>query len=576
MKRLYKIALLSLSILFLPISIWSGQGKVSVQDMFKDVTEPELIQMMEEGQRFIQELQEKGSPEDKEAFEKAMEETLKSFTQEDWQEFQQIVETVQDKLPPVPEESQWKPQPVKRETKAQEKKQEKADVKKESADKTIEQMIVDINKKVKNIIQKTQSDKTLAEQFNHAWTAHDDFNEMIRQIMVLNKKDHIAKLTQAKDEETKFLVESLKNFHLRLKQEDSLFQIADTFGLEVDEKTSNLNKVKLQRVLDFFSTGITSLAPKVTEFIKKHEPEALENAKALDEKAQQAQKHAKDGQKIAPTGISGYSPTQAPYSAQNHSGVPRYPYSGRSYPRGYQPYRPAQRKQIGQPKNTEPKKSESTFEKQAQEDKNVKKQKIEPTAFEEVKNGIEGYLDAFTQDDVQKLHTTIDKAKTGYVDFATLATLTDDKKLQELHTYHLGLLADTKQLAPDFEDLHSALQNAQSRLPYLKDEEVDEIANLKAIKAIKDRFTSYKTKYDDFVSYTGSKFPTNLMLLRSQAAKDRYMELQKQIQQLHGIGGKIEATQVMIDTLDRYIRKEQRKRLRNRSKASQSTREHKA
>jgi hypothetical protein len=215
----------------------------SVHEMFKDVPQDELLQMMEEGQQFIKYLEENGTPEEKMAFAQAMEETLQGFTEDDWKEFEQIVETVQDKLPPLTIEPKETPvvEPVKQE--APKKEEPKIIV-----DNSLEKVLHAIHKAINAILLKAKSDKILTERITIAWDNKDNFNEMARLLQTLNKKDHIIKLTTSKDDAIKSLLESIQNFNKRLQIENDQLVIADTFGLQTDEKTTAANLKKLNKI----------------------------------------------------------------------------------------------------------------------------------------------------------------------------------------------------------------------------------------------------------------------------------------------------------------------------------------
>ena len=269
----------------MPAPQQGGPNSVSVHDMFKDVPQDELLQMMEEGQQFIKYLEENGTAEEKMAFAQAMEDTLQGFSEDDWKEFEQIVETVQDKLPPLviePKEELKKEEIKKEEPKKEETKKSIV------VDNSLEKILLSINKATSDILIKTKSDKILSEQISIIWNNKNNFNEINRLLLVLNTEDHIAKLTSSKNEDIKSLVESIKNYNKRLQVENDQFIIADTFGLAVDEETTVINLKKLNKILEFFDSAIESLLPKLIKFMKEYEPEALKKSKDADESAKKA------------------------------------------------------------------------------------------------------------------------------------------------------------------------------------------------------------------------------------------------------------------------------------------------
>ncbi|MGZ4079821.1 MAG: hypothetical protein ACXVPW_19530, partial [Bacteroidia bacterium] len=219
--------------------------QMSVHEMFKDVSQDELLAMMEEGQQFIKYLEEHGTPEEKMAFAQAMEDTLQSFTEADWAEFEAIVNVVQDKLPPLEVQEE---KPIVKD----EKKEEKEISKVSSIDTSLDKVLTTIHKNIQAILLKSKSDKILSERMNIDWANKDQFHEMTRLLQLLHKKDHLIRLNSTKDnDDIKSLVESIQNFNKRLQIENDQFTIADTFGLQVDEKTTKANLKKLNTILDF-------------------------------------------------------------------------------------------------------------------------------------------------------------------------------------------------------------------------------------------------------------------------------------------------------------------------------------
>lgn len=574
MKKILKLLQVALFATFFPWYVNAQQ--LSVHDMFKDYTESELIEMMEKGQQFIDDLQKNGTPEEKEAFEKAMEDTLKNFSQEDWQEFQEIVDVVKDKVPPMPEQ-QWKPEPIKPKT-TDTKTTKKKGKEKEVVNSTLKKMIININKKVKSILQKAQSDKMLHEEITTKWSQRDNFNEMLRKIMVLNQDKHLTKLDKATDEETKALVESLKNFNARINQEDKIFQIADTFGLETDPKTSRINLAKLNRVLEFFNSGVTSLDPKVTGFIKKYEPEALKKAEELSQLEKDALNFTKKNQKV-PGGGAVSSSTRR--NQQGH--VPSSSHYGSNYGRyggGYPNYNYGRRSSRNnrynsatpQNNNGKDSKKNETFTQEANKPTNQQKESKDITPYEEAKNAIEGYIDAFDSKDIKQYTDFMQDALDGYKDVDFSLARAHAQKMNDLNIYHIKLEDTAKLINAEFDDMHNAIHTAQSKLPSMNDKEFDEFKQLTALKKIKERHALYSQLYKNFSFAAGAQFTSRITFILNRAEQQEYKTLHEKIMKLHGIQNKVEATNALIDNLSRYIKKEQKKRSRKKSKSSSSAR----
>lgn len=577
MKKLFKLLSISLMLVFFPLYIVAQQ--MSVHDMFKDYTESELIEMMEKGQQFIDDLQKNGTPEEKEAFEKAMEDTLKNFSQDDWQEFQEIVDVVKDKLPPTPEQ-QWKPEPIKRDAKKDEKPSSTKTKDKEVVNSTVKKIINNINKKVKSIFQKAQSDKMLHEQITTHWDKRDDFNEMIRQVMVLNKDKHITKIEKASDDEDKALLESLKNFNIRLNQEDKIFQIADTFGLDIDEKTAKINRAKLNRVLEFFNSGVSSLAPKVKGFIKKYEPEALKKAEELSKLEKEALDFSKNNQKvpggvIAPSGrrsTGGHVPSMAHHGGGRYTGG-RYPHHNRGlYPRGYNP-----RQGSNMQRDKDNTSQAGKFEKQLPEQESKAKEQRAATPLEEAKDALQGYLDAFDSEDIKRYTNFTQAAMDNYSSVNFIATMDHNARMSQLRAGHASLKDDAEKINNEIIDMQNVIQKTQAKLSSMNDDEFANFKKLDALKKIQERHALYSQLSSNAQTHLLSKFTTNIATfytaLATQAQRDDYKKVHDEIAKIHGIKEQIDATKSLIDNLNRYIKKEERKRARSKkSKSSSSAR----
>src|SRR3990167_8785531 len=160
--------------------------QVSVHDMFKDLTEDEIVMLMEEGQQYIKYIEEQATPEEKLAFQKMMQDTLQNFTEDDFAEIEKIVKVVEPILTEKESEA-IKAEPIKEEAI---KKVEDTSI---SGDSYLEYTLHRIQKTINGIILKAKSDPRLTEMLN-AWPKKNDFNEMVRLLQSLNKKDLIAKL----------------------------------------------------------------------------------------------------------------------------------------------------------------------------------------------------------------------------------------------------------------------------------------------------------------------------------------------------------------------------------------------
>jgi|GEM_PF-1482995 len=321
MNRIVSILFLTLS---LPCYLFSGDmasqhrpadptQQVSVHDMFKDISEDEIVQLMEEGQREMERIMTESSPAEQEAFMKMMEETLQNFSEDDFAEIEKIVQVVEPRLSEKLGEEPVKQAAVK--TDSVKKAQPKVIM---SSDSTFENVLKSINKIVNSILLKAKSDHNLHDILSK-WIKKDEFNEMIRLLQALNTKELIIKLTSSDKDDVNKLVLTIENFNKRLELENKQFTVADTFGLEVDAKTSAENTIKLNIILDFFANATETLLPMITKFFQEYEPEALKLAQAHDQQAKESLDAAMKIEKMKRP-IGGYTPTgNAPSYGNNRN-----------------------------------------------------------------------------------------------------------------------------------------------------------------------------------------------------------------------------------------------------------------
>ncbi|MBV8660584.1 MAG: hypothetical protein JO129_00345 [Candidatus Dependentiae bacterium] len=616
MKRLKQFfKLYSITLLFSFLSLEAGatnQGatnQVSVHEMFKDVPQEELLAMMEEGQQFIKYLEEHGTAEEKMAFAQAMEETLKGFTEEDWAEFEAIVETVQDKLPPLEIEPK-KEEPV---IKEEPKKEESKVV---SIDNTVEKLLHSIHKAINAILLKAKSDKILTERIAITWDKKDEFNELHRLLQTLNKKDHIIKLTSSKDEEVKTLLESIQNFNKRLQSENENFIIADTFGLEADEETTAINLKKLNKILEFFDQAVESLLPKLIKFFEAFEPEALKKAKEQEESAKKALEHAtKIEKQKRPIGNAGYadrSPSNGSKNNYDHYGYNQNQGNGYVGSQGSShDYSPSylesvhqeNLKNIPQLKKTSEKGSTPSEEKtNAEAKKNAKK-----SAYATVIDTLETYLDMFGNQDVGNYMATVGKAGTVYKPFGTpisesdrtraeniieRRSLSNDLKSEEaifLQKYedalkvadknfakntraaytHYGELKDAfDNLSPQIDEMQKVLQSIKVNLDQMSSKDLEKLNSSISLKTLNQRIHTYHNTLKTIQSELKNKHRLHQLKRQDPFEERDYNELANKVHSLHGLDKKISDVKSQLEILHKAIKSAIARRKREENKAA--------
>lgn len=588
-------------------------SQLSVHEMFKDVPQDELLQMMEEGQQFIKYLEEKGTPEEKMAFAQAMEETLAGFSEEDWKEFEQIVETVQDQLPPLVIEPQEEvqAQPV------QEQAPQKEIPKIVADDNSLDKIFHNIHKAINAILLKAKSDKILTERITITWDKKDDFNEMNRLLQVINTKEHIARLTTAKDETIKLLFESIQNFNKRLQVENDQFVIADTFGLEVDEKTTAANLKKLNKILEFFDSAIASLLPKLTHFVQEYEPEALKLAQDRDKEAKTALEHAtKIEKQKRPLGTTPYRDNAPLHGSNNKNNN----YNNNNYNHGAQAgsfvprqHTPEYLEQIHREnlKNVPHQKKSDAKDGQGVESdakKEVKKE-VKKSAYEKAIDDLEIYLEANGHNQAITYKTNINNAQNIYKAFgnpmnqdaqnryesiaakrsASQPLNQDDanfaqayeqtlqaahenfvKNTQVAHSYYASLQDSIETITHQIDDMLQVMSSITASLDQMNSKELEKLAGSAALKNFGHRIHDYHSSLKNVQHELKNKHKLHQLQRQNPYEMSEYNELANKIENMHGINTKTSQAKAKLETLHKAIKASIARRKRDENKAASS------
>lgn len=583
-----------------------GQAKatpstVSVHEMFKDVPQDELLQMMEEGQQFIKYLEEHGTAEEKMAFAQAMEETLQGFTEADWAEFEAIVETVQDKLPPLEIAPKEESKPV---IKEEPKKEEPKPV---VIDNSLEKVLHAIHKAINAILLKAKSDKILTERITINWDNKDTFNEMDRLLQSLNKKDHIIKLTTSKDEAIKSLLESIQNFNKRLQLENDQFVIADTFGLQADEKTTAINLKKLNKILEFFDNAIESLLPKLIKFLEEYEPEALKKAKEQDDAAKKALENATkiEKQKRPASNVNYGDKSQSRDSQNNqyrggHNGAQGNQASPRDYVPGH--VEQAHRENI----NNIPqlKKSVGNAGSADKSDKAADKKEIKKSSLQKSIDTLLDYLESNGNSEVGNYMTTINKAGNIFKPFGTpidekaknratqLIEKRNTKSLQgeessfltkyeeqrntadknfakntrQAHTYYADLSDSIENIAPQIDEMQKVIAAIKASLNEMSSKELEQLSNSVELKNFGQRINNYHIAFKNVQSELKNKHQLHRLQRQDPYEERDYNELASKVSSLHGLDKKISEAKSQLESLQKSIKSAMARHKRDENK----------
>jgi len=607
------------------------QPQVSVHDMFKDLSEDEIVQLMEEGQREMERIMTQSSPEEQEAFMRMMEETLKNFSEEDFAEIEKIVQVVEPRLSEKMQEEVVKPEPVKTEKKAETKSVIF------SEDSSLSGILESINKIVNSILLKAKSDHNLHDVLTQ-WNKKNDFNEMIRLLHALNKKELILKLTTTKSDDVKKFVDTIENFNKRLILENKQFSVADTFGLEIDAKTSAENVVKLNIILDFFGNATETLLPMIVKFFQEYEPEALKLAKAHDDQAKQSLDVAKQIEKMKrPNG--GYTPSDnipsnGSYKQQGRNDYDQYGYgnqyggqqgqSNRDYGSSPQDRRARNKMNadgggsttpsMPSQKSSAPKAAEKQVEKMDAEkqkakeaaDKKAKDDKAAP--FKKAVRNLERYNDMVDPNSFNDFVSTLNRSNKIFENFDTskkvapksralpdtlkngfVGPLTaDDAALKELLENDSNYLdnepivhlytKNTSAARAYHEELKEPFSLVKPHLTEMKDAldstrkslselSIEDLHKLKSSQALINIKKRFQAYEKHFNEVQGALHNKHAMYKIKHKNSSDYDKLEQDIMNMHGMTKLIDETKYAISSLERSIHAEIKQRQREGNKS---------
>lgn len=257
----------------------------SVSDVFGGMSQDELLKQVEMGQKFLEDMEKNGTPEEKAQFERLMLETLNSMSEDDFNNLGMIAKQVEPYIKP-PETAPSLPQPVQ---KVPEEKVDKASTQETNA---IKALIDTLMQRLDDMMQKIESCKECSQEFNVRWKNKATLQNMKRQIKQL-RTDRLAEKLSKKDlsDDDKALVASLEAFKKDLTSANDSFVLEDNFGLPESRAVEQKLLKQTKDFLVMIDSHIDSIMPKVEKFLSKWDPEALQLAK----EAETASKKALEG-----------------------------------------------------------------------------------------------------------------------------------------------------------------------------------------------------------------------------------------------------------------------------------------
>lgn len=533
----------------------------SVEDLFGNMSEEQIIQQIQEAQKLFDSL----SPEEMEEFAKIVDQTYAQMSDKDRKDIEGIASMVK---PYFPEEQTTSTMPK---TSSEEFVTKKARVDDSINTNSIQSLIDNINQQIDSVLQKASSNKDLAEAFTTHWTSKISLDNMKRQILTL-KQDRLAKkLTKKEQQEEKDLVQKLEEFHKELKNKNSNFNVEDEFGLSSSNKKQNAQQLQqAKEILAFFDSSIDTIIPILEKFLKKHDPEAIELAKEASEREKRAKDVAKDAsiKRGSPAAIA--SPDSSRKKAQ-----PAVSNKGpESYPNYYDPYAPyygdnynpqSYNAGAGSPTSSESDKPKTKEEKKSDKDKDKDKDgkekdkdkdnKASFTPYDKAVDSLDDYFSSFDQDANTNMIKFLQSDLPSYPD-ATNSVGSPNPKVgteggnQEKRRAWLysadpfidkGFTAYTTKINKDLaryihnlQVIKKTLETVKENIPFMPEADLKKLGTDKKIQQLKNRITEYQNSFNSASDAIKAQFELNINAWRTFLTGDEeetYTRLHSQFKQ---------------------------------------------
>lgn len=518
-----------LAVGFLMTSIIHTDNKMpSVADVFGGLSEQEIAQQVQMGQKFLEDLDKHGTPEEKAQFEKMLIETLNSMTDDDFKDIQAIAQMVEPHIA-MPEE----PKSTTPETKDENKKEKPAVQANETDD--FKTLISTITQRIDDILQKLNSSKECQEEIDARWKSKTTFSNMKRQIYLL-KNDRLAQKLVKKDldDAEKKLIDTLKKFLKDLTKENDSLAIEDDFGLPSSYSVEQKHLKQTKSILSMFDDYIDSLMPMIEKFLQKHDPEALAMAKESDEKSKKAVKDATDAtaRKASPdarpaaptqTGSQRSSQPGGAYPA-DYGSYPEYydqgrlPGSNGAYPQGTQPSE-------GAGSSATPKSKSEIAPTATAKDKEKTKDKND--TYNYIISELEGHM----ADDYPATHEEkfINFMQKDIADNYTVPLLPNASNPDDLtawvntfESYAKGIKERyTKEFATkEIEKMHNLLHDTKESIPSMTEDELTKLSSSKELLSIEGRVSRYEKAFNTMKDQVEGLYNTTFPQIDQMYQKD--------------------------------------------------------
>ncbi len=531
----------------------------SVADVFGGLSEQEIAEQVQMGQQFLEDLQKHGTPQEIAEFQKLLEETLNSMSEEDFKDIQAIAQMVEPHL--------VSPQPESSTSASNSSSIIDTSIPAATELEEFKKLISTIIQRIDDIFQKINSSKDCAEQVDSKWKNKSTFANMKRQIYQL-KNDRLAQKLCKKDvkDDDKKLVDQLKKYLKDLTIQNDAFVIEDDFGLPASfvEEKKHLKQTKA--FLETCDEIIDTLMPLLENFLQKWDPEALQLAKESESRTQKAAKDATDATKRqastnaqpkSSTGSSGYGYNDYYYPSGSNYGSDYSGYSPEAYDR-YNSYNSPEfdfgSKESGADssssadKNLKPKSTDIDAKTlQAKDSKN--KSDLYDYAISELDGHMKDDFDSkheasfvnFIENDIVKKYPIYNAGNGEYsatlpsasptaasVDYNTTNSsqpqenswidgtspfpikLTSGVIVNGFKNYTSEIKSKLEdEFYPEFRQLHPYIDALRSDVTNMTSEDLKKLQNSSELKAVENRLKKYKKAFDDALPKLNDAFQYN-------------------------------------------------------------------
>ncbi len=540
----------------------ASAGKLpSVADVFGGLSEQEIAEQVQMGQKFLEDLQAHGSPQEIAEFQRLLEETLNSMSEDDFKDIQAIAQMVEPHLT-VTQPQQPAP------TTSPSSSSDQTTVTVSSELEEFKKLINTIIQRIDDIFQKINSSKECAEQADAKWKNKSTFANMKRQIYQL-KNDRLAQKLSKKDlkDEDKKLVEYLKTYLKDLTVQNDALVIEDDFGLPTSFAEEKKHLKQTKAFLDSCDEAIDTLMPLLEKFLQKWDPEALELAKESESRNKKAAKEATDAtarkasapaqpKSAGSASRYAYNPENSGYGGSGYDGYyPDYDNYG-----GYNPYGQSG-SEFGSPEGSgsgansgdkTPKAKTNEISATAPGAKEVKdKSNLYDYAMSDLESHIKDDFDSqheanfinFIKNDIAKnypdytlvvangaltstLPATVPTAASVNINTTNTSVSQENNWIDGTIPFPLALKSgvvvqgfknytnDIKkkledEFYPEFRQLHPYIDNLRSDIANMTSDDLKKIQSSKELKAVEDRLKQYQKTFESILPDLDAAFQKN-------------------------------------------------------------------